>query len=288
MKKIVKINDKSNIEPYSSLCDGFIVGIKDFSVDFDSTLSLDEIKMLTESYKDKEIFVSINKNIINSELEDLEKVLLFLNKLPVKVLFYDMSVIYLKNKNKLSIPLVWNQTHMVTNYNTCNYYYDRGCEYAFISGEITLDEILEIKNNTKSFLLVQIVGHQTMSYSRRRLLTNYYTSINKKYDGDLKNISEHGKKYLIKETKDGTLIKTSEIYNGISVIPQLLSSNIDYVVIDESYINKNIIIESLNIIDNVLNKRDIEKNILESKKLFGDNTSFLFKKTIYKVKKSEV
>ena len=32
---------------------------------------------------------------------------------------------------------------MVTNYNTCNYYYDKGCEYGVVSSEITLDEINE-------------------------------------------------------------------------------------------------------------------------------------------------
>ena len=287
MKKIVKVNNKLSIEFYSSLCDGFIIGLKDFSVDFDCCFSCDEIKDLVEKYKEKEFFVSINKNIFNSELNELERILLFLNKLPVKVLFYDMSVLYLKNKNQLQIPLIWNQTHMVTNYNTCNYYYDKGCDYAFVSGEITLDEILEIKKNAKSSLLVQVVGHQIMSYSRRRLLTNFYTSIGKKYDGGLKTISEHDKRFLIKETKDGTAIKTSNILNGIPIIPSLLSENIDYIVIDESYIEGEVILNSLKIINEIIDGIAIDENISKSKEILGDNTSFLFKKTIYKVKKSE-
>ena len=288
MKKLVKINNKSNIVFYSSSCEGFIIGLKDFSVDFDCNFSLDEIKELVSTYKDKEFFISINKNIFNSELDSLEKALCCLNDLNVKVLFYDMSVLYLKNKNELSISLVWNQTHMVTNYNTCNYYYEKGCKYAYVSGEITLEEIVEINNKTKSLLLVQILGHQTMSYSRRKLLTNFYSSINKEYDGEVKKISEHDRDFLIRETKDGTAIKTNEILNGIQVIPELLLNNIKYIVIDESYIDKNLIIEALHIIDEIICGKNVDDNILKSKKVFGDNTSFLFKKTIYKVKKSEV
>ena len=194
MKKIVKINNKDNIEYYSAICDGFIIGLKHFSVDFDDTFSLEEIKKIYSNYNNKELFVSINKNIFNDELNELEEILIELDNLNIKILFYDISILYFKNKNKLRNILVWNQTHMVTNYNTCNYYYNKGCLCAFVSGEITLDEIIEIKKNTKMSLLVQIVGHQVMAHSRRNLLTNYYQSINKKYDGNIKMISEKDKK----------------------------------------------------------------------------------------------
>ena len=92
---------------------------------------------------------------------------------------------------------------------------------------------------------------------------------------------------MIKETKDGTAIKTSEILNGIPVIPKLLSSKVEYIVLDESYIDKDIIIESLKIIEAIISCKDVENNILKSKELLGENTSFLFKKTIYKVKKGD-
>ena len=285
MKKIVKINEKLNINYYSSSCDGFIVGLKDYSIDYDEVFSCEEIEELTIKYPNKEVFVAFNKNIFNSELDTVEKILVFLDKLKVKVLFYDMSILYLKNKNKLDIDLIWNQTHMVTNYNTCNYYYDKGCKYAFVSGEITLDEIVEINNKSKSSLLVQIVGHQVMSHSRRKLLTNYYTSIDKEYDGKLKTIYENDKKYLIKETKDGATIKTSEILNGVPYLNTLIEANIDYIVIDESYIDKETILEVLNITDDILSNKDVSENIKRSIELLGDNTSFLFKKTIYKVKR---
>ena len=63
------------------------------------------------------------------------------------VFFYDLAVLELKRELNLNIDLVWNQTHMVNNYKTCNYYYSKGVKYALLGKEITLDEILEIINN---------------------------------------------------------------------------------------------------------------------------------------------
>lgn len=284
MKTLVKINKKENINSYISLCDGFIVGLEDFSIDYDDTFNIEEIESLTKL--NKEIFVAINKNIFNSELDILKEKLFMLDKLKIKgILFYDLSILYIKKHNNLNIDLVWNQTHMVTNYNTCNYYYEKGVKYGFISGEITKDEILEINKKSNMNFLVTIVAHQVMSCSRRLLLSNYYNSINKKYDGSLKQIKEHDKTYLIKENKDGTVIKTSEILNGISIIPELLENNISYIVVDESYIEKEKIEQTLKLIEQVKSGSNREKCINDSYLLLGDNTSFLFKKTIYKVKR---
>jgi len=284
MQTLVKIDKKDNILLYNDLCDGFILGLKDFSVNYSDTFDINEIKEYMKLGKD--IFVAINKNIFNDELDYLEKCLIELDQLKIKgVLFYDISLLYLKKKNNLALDLVWNQTHMVTNYNTCNYYYDKGVKYAFVSGEITLEEILEIKNKSHNKLMLDVVAHQVMSHSKRKLLTNFYNSIDKKYDGKIKTISERDEEYIVSEDKTGTVIKTKTMLNGIPIIPTLLDSDFDYIVVDESQIDKEIIIEALNLIRNIMNGYDIEKNIKRSCSLLGENTSFLFKKTIYKVKR---
>lgn len=284
MKKIIKINIKINIDKYVDLVDGFIVGLEKFSVDFDQSFDINEIREMCNKYACKEIFVSINKNIFNNELTELEKQLLELSKINVKILFYDMSILYINNKNDLNLDLVWNQTHMVTNYNTCNYYYNKGVKYALCSGEITLDEIVEINKNTNMKLLVYVLGHQVMSLSRRKLLTNYYRSIDESFDGMKKEISEHDKKYIVSETNDGTVIKNGSILNGLCIIPELLKENIDYIVIDESYIESEIVIDGLELINDIINNTDVDEKIKQSENIFGNDTSFFFKKTIYKVK----
>lgn len=283
MKILTKINNKDNYNKYLNYCDGIIIGLKDYSVDY-CEFSIDEIKQIKET-TNKEIFVAINKNIFNSELDLLEKLLFELDNISVSgILFYDLSILYLKNKNNLKLDLVWNQTHMVTNYNTCNYYFDHGAMYAYLSGEITLDEIIEISENTKCKLFMQVVGHQVMSHSRRKLLSNYYSSINKEYDANTKEISEANNSLIVKEKNSGTTFKTKTVFNGIPYISKLTNSNISYLVVDEDFIESSVVIELLEIINNILLGQNVDENILKSKNLIGDNSSFLFKETIYKVK----
>lgn len=287
MEVLVKINNKDNIKEYLEYTDGFILGLKDFSVDY-YEFDILEIKEIVSLYSNKSFFVVINKNIFNSELSILEKYLNELNSLNIKgILFYDMSVLYLKNKNNLGVDLVWNQTHMVTNYNTCNYYYSKGVKYAFVCGEITLDEILELSNKTNTSLMVQIVGHQVMSHSRRGLLTNYYASKGTKNTSFSKVISERDEKYIVKENNAGTTFKTGKILNAIPYIEKLKENNISYGVVDEDFIEKDLVIDVLKLIREINNNYNIEQNIKKSYELIGSDTSFLFKKTIYKVKKGD-
>lgn len=287
MNILVKINNKDNIKDYSNFCDGFIVGLKNFSTDY-YEFDIEEIEKLLSIYSNNSFFVAINKNIFNNELEALEQVLIKLDTLNIKgILFYDMSVLFLKNKLNLEVDLVWNQTHMVTNYNTCNYHYEKGVEYAYISGEITLEEIKEMTLKSKSSFLITLVSHQVMSHSKRKLITNYYTSIGMKIPSLTNVISENDKEYIIKEAPEGTTIKTGDIFNAIPYVRDFTNINISYGVVDEDFIDKDLMIDVLNIINNIKQDKDIENNIELSYKLLGDNTSFLFKETIFKVKRGE-
>ena len=287
MDVLVKINNKNNVEYYSNYADGFILGLKAFSVDY-YEFDLSEIKDIISCYVDKSFFVAINKNIFNNELDKLESVLIELDKINIKgILFYDMSILYLKNKNKLNIDLVWNQTHMVTNYNTCNYYYSKGVNYAFVSGEITLEEIIELSRKTNSNLMVQVVGHQVMAHSRRKLLSNYYASKGERALSLYNFIKERDEEYIVKENASGATFKTGKILNAIPYIEQLRESNISYVVVDEDFIDKEIIKECLILISEINKEKNIKENIDKGYKLIGEWNSFLFKKTIFKVKKGD-
>ena len=84
-----------------------------------------------------------------------------------------------KHELNLKLDLVWDQTHMVNNYKTCDFYYDMGVKYALLSKEITLDEIKEIVNKSKINCMVEVVSLPSIAYSRRKLLTSYFKSINK-------------------------------------------------------------------------------------------------------------
>lgn len=291
MKYVVIPNCIKNIDFYKSKgIDTFIVGLEDYSINYPS-ISLDEIKKLSSQYQ---FFVAINKNIFNSEIDDLKERLTQLSKLPILgVLFYDLGVLNIVLENKIKVNLVWHQTHMVTNYNTCNYYNDKGVKGAFLANEITLDEILEIKEKTNIELMVEVFGYPIMSHSRRSLLSNYFKSIDKEKENRTYNLTDRENSYLLKETKDGASILFGKLINGTKPLFDLINNKIDYLILDmqevSTELSEKVIDKYLYILNNYSNISESEKEniITEMNNLIGDSTNFFYKKTIYKVKKGD-
>ncbi|MBR4262076.1 MAG: U32 family peptidase [Bacilli bacterium] len=264
-------------------CSGFIFGMKDLSINYDLELSIDEISNIIKKYSNIDIFISMNKNMFNDDLEKVESTLKELDKLKIKgVLFYDLGLIFIKKKLGLKVDLVWNQTHMVTNYNTCNYYKSMGVNYAYLAPEITLDEINEIKEKTDMSLISFAFGYPVMADSRRSLLTNYFKSNNIKPSKEIE-VYDKDSNFIIKEGVHGTSFYNKKIMNGTSLIT---NSNIDYIVFNDFYIDEDTAYELTKNICLLIDTKDKEY-IDKISSLIGDDTNFLFKKTIYMVKKNE-
>ena len=280
--KIKDINDYDN--------DTFIVGLKNYSINYPEA-TLEEIKKLSNK---KDIFFSINKNIFNSEIEELKSILLVLESTKIKgILFYDLGLLNIVIDNKINIPLVWHQTHMVTNYNTCNFYYDKGVEYGYLANEITLEEMIEIKNKTKMKLLVECFGYPIMSHSRRSLITNYFKSINETKEDRDYILSDNENSYITKESNNGTSILFGKVINGTRPLFDLITNDFSFGVLDMQNIEIDTGLEVLDkfnyIKDNIDTISDKEKEdiITYMNNLIGDSTNFFYKKTIYKVKKGD-
>ncbi len=285
MNLLVGLNTR-NILDYLDYTNSFIIGLKDFSINYQE-YSLEEIKELEQKYPNIELFISINKNIFNSDLVLLKETLIELNNLNIKgVLFYDLSVLSIVKNNKLNIPLVWAAEHMTTNYNTCNYYYEKGVEYAYLSSEITVDEIKEIKEKSSIKLISFFFGYPDVSFSKRKLLSNYFLYHNLDKEKDWYTISsDEEKKYFIKENNLGTRILYGKVLNGIKPFNDL-ESIVDYGVLNEELMDHGTFIKALSIFKD-LNDKKI--NMTEAnEKIFNlvhsDDTVFYYKKTIYKVK----
>ena len=277
---------KKNIPDYLNYTNSFIIGLKDFSINY-VEYDIYEIEKLKKDYPQLELFISINKNIFNNDLPLLEDYLLKLNKLKVNgILFYDLSVMYLCHKYHLDIPLIWGAEHMTTNYNTCNYYYNKGCKYTFLSSEITCDEIKEIKEKSPIKLISFVFGYPLVSFSKRKLLTNYFLYHQLKKDNDwytIKSDDEH--KYFIKENKLGTSILYGKVMNGIKPVNDL-KDILDYGLLSNELMDEEVFKKGLmvykNFIDEKIDVNEAQKEINEL--VQSDDTVFYYKKTIYKVK----
>jgi putative protease len=286
MKLLVGLN-KKDILDYLDYTNSFIIGLKDFSINFQE-YSIEEIKKLRIDYPDIELFVSINKNIFNSDLSLLEERLIEISKIGVNaVLFYDLSILSIVKKNNLNISLVWSQEHMTTNYNTCNYYYNKGCGYAYLSSEITLEEIKEIKEKSKIQLISFFFGYPDVSFSKRKLITNYflYHNLSKERDWYTIKSDDDNNKYFIKESKLGTRILYGKVMNGIKPFYEL-KDIVDYAILSEEMMDHEVFIKGLKIFSDLNNDKvtvdEANQSLIDL--VNSDDTIFYYKKTIYKVK----
>ena len=281
MKLLIEVEKKDNL--YLDKVDGIILPLEDYAVESSTFFSLDEIKEI--SSEDTEVFVKINKNLLNEDIDKVKEILIQLDKLNITgVFFYDLAVLQLKKELNLKLDLVWNQTHMVNNYKTCDYYFSKGVKYALLGKEITLEEVEEIISKSKITSMVEVISKPSVAFSKRKLVTNYFKDLNSSGDNNLEVLEKvTNNKYKFVEDKNGTSIYLDVITNGTSVIKSLYESQCEYIIIREFGLED--IFEEL-IIDTKKYIEDgcIDSNYIDKYKKLGDSTNFFFKKTIYKVK----
>ena len=156
MKILIYPKNIEEIESTKKLVDGYIIGIKDMSVN--ANMYIDDLSILKDINND--IFILLNKNMHNSDLEKLKEILINLNNYNIKgVLYYDVAVLTIYKTLDLNYDLVWSQEHLTTNLSTINYWNKFGVNYTYLSSDITEEEIIEISKNTKSKLIVNLFGY---------------------------------------------------------------------------------------------------------------------------------
>lgn len=270
MKLLIPFNEETFNESLKYV-DSYLVGILGFTVNQDYLIDETNLENIIEKIttNKKEVFVNINKNMFHDDLKPLRELLIKLNKLNIKgVCFYDVSVIGIVKEENLDLNLVWHQEHATTNYLTINYWYEKGCNYTFLSNEITKEEIEEIKKNTKSTLILQTFGYIPMFVSKRPLITNYKKYFNIKDDRKLYNLEYQDKHYPILE-KEFLESYDAKIRNAYDI-------EVDYKYLNDFLIEKDKFIEVLR----CYKENDYEKLVTLYEKYEG----FLNEKTVYRVK----
>lgn len=284
MKLLIMPKSIDQIESLIEDIDGVIVGIKDLSINQPAYFTLDKIKKINEIIKNngKEIFVSLNKNMFNKDLEILEYTLLQLDNLKLNgILYYDIAIVNFKKNLKLVTPLVWNQEHLTTNYLTSNFWYEYGAKYTMLSSEITIDEINEIALNANAKTMVPIFGYLPMFVSRRHLVKNYLDTFKIKDDSNINYIEKEDKIYAIIDSNDGTIAYSNKCLNGIN---ETLKLNVDYIVLNSFNIN-NATFKRVVSMYNIVNESNVQEFKEEIDKMLDTDTGFLYKETVYEVKK---
>ena len=180
---------------------------------------------------------------------------------------------------------------MVTNYNSCNYYYDNGVEYAMLSKELRLDEVKEIISKARTKSIIELITKPSIAFSKRHLVTNYYTNVNEEVKDEVvvnEKISDTD--LIVKENEDGSTFIKNSILNGFVILDELMDTNLSYILIKEDYIDHDLFIKIITSLVYYLNNYEgmdtleKEKFIKNQEELLGNDTGFFFRKMIYKVK----
>lgn len=283
MSKIVVIpNTNASIKNILKKGCCILLGIEGYSVNT-LNVNIEQIKILV--HESNNIFLSLNKNISNDELPKIEKLLIELESLHIKgIFYYDVALVNICKRLNLQLNLIWSAEHLTTNYFTINYWYEHGIKSCFLSNEITMKEIKEISQNTKSTLFVQLFGYIPMYVSKRHAINNYLEHFHLDRDSSEYFLFKENHKYSIVDNSEGTMIYSSFILNGLREYLEL-KDMIDYTIINGYMLNDN---ELMKVIDyfsvsNSTNIDDLENGINE---LFSNlSKGFLYEETIYRVKK---
>lgn len=285
MDLIVKVKSYRNLDNYIKMgANAFLFGIKDFSINSLTNLNIRKLKKIKDKYKNIKIYISVDKNMFNKDLDKLTKFLINVDNLNLDgIFFYDLGIYYIKEKYNLKTPLVWNQNYFVNNYETCNYYYSKGIKYGVISNEITKEEIEKLARNTKMNMFINVFGYQMMSYSKRKLVSNYFRFLKRLNFKKYHKLIENKRTFNIIEEKYGTCFLSDYVLCYIDYLNYFKSIGVKGVILNEELIDKDIF---LNIIKMYKENIDDENNYYDKiKKLIPNiDLGFLNTKTIYKVK----
>lgn len=285
MELVVKVSSK-DLGKYKN-ASTFLFGLEGFSSVEAFTINLDELANLKSEYKDKKFFLAIDRNLFNDDLVALEEVLLEIDKLLIEgVMFYDLAVLNMALRLKIKTPLIWNQDFLVTNYETCRYYLDEGVKGAVLSSVLTTSEILDIAKNVSMDLFVPIFGYQSMAFSKRKLISNYYDNFALDDKKSSLHILERGKRYLIKESKFGTKLLSDEVLNGIMEVCKLNDAGVKYLILSSEDMPFDVFEKVLDCYLLALDGYSLEELNQRIVSLIPNSSSIFFnRKTIYKVKK---
>lgn len=281
-KKLIIPSNMKMIKRFKNKIDGYILSVDGLSVNMPYYFKLDEVLDIIKKNPDKDIFVSLNKNMHDSDLGTLKEALLKLNKTNVKgVIYYDISIVNLKIELGLDLELVWNQEHMTNNYFTINYWKEHGVNYTWLSNDITLKEIKEIEENVDSKLMIELFGYVSMFTSYRHLVNNYLKTFNLREKKEY-YIKKEGKSSSIVDDKNGTTVYSSNILNGLYESVEL--NNLDYIILNSYNIDEDCFEIVVELFNNVNDKNKVEYKKIIDNMFKNTDSGFLYKETVYKVK----
>lgn len=223
--------------------DAFIIGEQKFGLRLAGEFNRDDVKKAIElaHSKGKKVYVAMNAIFHNEKIELLNEYIVFLKEVNADaIVFGDPAVLMAARETAPDMKLHWNTETTATNWYTCNYWGRKGAKRAVLARELSMDAIVEIKENAEVEIEVQVHGMTCMFQSKRSLLGNYF-----EYQGKAMEIEnrkeqrnmflhdeERSNKYPIFEDENGTHIMSPNDICIIDELQEMVEAGVDSFKID--------------------------------------------------------
>ena len=223
--------------------DAFMIGEQQFGLRLAGDFTVAEVEEATNMIHaaGKKVYVAVNAIFHNDRLDALDVYLQEMQRIGVDALvFGDPAVVMAVRELGITIPLHWSPETIATNWFQVNYWAERGSTRAVLARELSMDEVIEIKEHAKAQIEVQVHGMTCMFQSKRSLLGNYFLYRDQAMEienrKENKNMFLHDKerknKYPIYEDANGTHIFSPNDMCVIDELTELFEANIDSLKID--------------------------------------------------------
>ncbi|MEE1130119.1 MAG: peptidase U32 family protein [Caryophanon sp.] len=223
--------------------DAFVIGEQQFGLRLAGDFTVDEVREATALIHaaGKKVYVAVNAIFHNDRLDALDVYLQQMQEIGVDaLLFGDPAVVVAVRELGMTIPLHWSPETIATNWFQANYWGERGATRAVLARELSLEEVVECKENAKVEIEVQVHGMTCMFQSKRSLLGNYFLFRDEvmEIENRKENRSmflhdkERKNKYPIYEDVNGTHIFSPNDICIIDELGELFEAGIDSLKFD--------------------------------------------------------
>ena len=190
------------------------------------------------------VHVTVNTMPRNNEVSDLPAYLEQLDDAGVDALILaDLGAFTLAGKYAKRCQRHISTQQSIANYECAQAWYDLGAQRVVLARELSLDEIRTIRQKTSKELEIETFGHGAMcvSYSGRRLLSNYMTGRDSnrgacaqpcRYQYALMEEKQPGEYFPVYEDEKGTYIMNSRDMCMIDHLDDLMDAGIDCIKIE--------------------------------------------------------
>ncbi|OAH56090.1 MULTISPECIES: peptidase U32 family protein [Bacillaceae] len=205
-----------------------------------SRMQIQEAVTLAHAYG-KKVYVAVNAIFHNKIADELDEYVQFVKESGADaIVFGDPAVLMAVRASAPGFPLHWSPETIATNWYTANYWGKRGSVRAVLARELSMDAIIETKENAEVAIEVQVHGMTCMFQSKRPLLGHYFEYMGKKMEikkrqgaqNMLLHDEERSNKYPIYEDENGTHIMSPNDMCIIDELQEMIEAGIDSFKID--------------------------------------------------------